>query len=127
MTAFAAAAGGAALTWIPPAVTCSANGCAHSGWLSGPVSADVHHWLVGSAVPASPGPAWTGALVGTIPAGGTAAIPPRPPVRGASIALLAAPSVTVPAFPGRPPRTHAASNSGTARKTAAFRALIRPG
>ena len=43
------------------------------------------------------------------------------------IALLAAPSVTVPAFPEPPPRTHAASTSVTTRKTAAFRALIRPG
>src|SRR2546423_10190145 len=97
MTAFAAAAGRAALTWMPPAVACTASGCAHSGWLSGPVSAEVHHWLVGSAVPVSPGPAWTGALVGTAPAGGAAAVPPPPPAPGRAIPAVGPP-------PGAPPR-----------------------
>ncbi len=57
MTVFADAVGAAALTCSPAAIGCSASGGAHNGWLSGPVSAEVHHWFVGSAAPLRSGPA----------------------------------------------------------------------
>ena len=83
MIAFADATGATELTWIPPSATLTANGKAHIGWVSGPVRAEVHHWLVGSARPARSGPACTGALVGRIPAGSVPAMLPLPDGRGA--------------------------------------------
>src|SRR6266511_3870328 len=126
MTALGAAAGGAALTWIPLASARTASGCAQIGWLSGPVSAEVHHWFVGSAPPASPVPACTGALVGPAPAGGAGAKLPLPPGWGGLIAVSAALSVTVPTGAARVPAgvpavQAAASSNGTGSAATAIR------
>jgi hypothetical protein len=92
-TALAEATGGAELMARPATVACTASGCAQIGWLPGPVSAEVHHWLVGTAMvflawpfplwpfplwPGAAGAACVGARLGRAAAGGVAAILPAP-------------------------------------------------
>ena len=61
---------------MPASATLSASGKAHSCSVSGPVNAEVHHWLVGSARSAISRPACTGVLPGRAPTGKLAAMLP---------------------------------------------------
>ena len=90
-TAFGVAVGGAELTWMPSAVTRTASGCAQIGWLSGPVRAEVHHWLVGNAEP-RPWPACAGPWPGRAGPGRSGATLPGPAGCGASMGEPAAAS-----------------------------------
>src|SRR5439155_23983412 len=120
MIAFAEALGTAELTCIPPTTAWTANGCTQTGWLSGPVSAEVHHWLVGRARPASSLPACTGVLLGLIPAGVPVPRLPPPPGAGTAMDVSAAPSLIPPgggAPGGEPPgapAVHAVTSSRSA-------------
>src|SRR5919202_4841421 len=96
-TAFAEAVGGALLICRPPPVARTANGCAQIGWLSGPVSAEDHHWLVGRACPASSWPAWAGVRVGAMPCGSVSARLPDPAGWGWAMEVTVEASLAAPA------------------------------
>src|SRR3954466_3562962 len=92
MIAFGEAVTGAPLICRPAGSARTASGWVQIGWVLGPVSAELHHWLVGSAWPAR-SPAWVGDLVGVEPGGSVSAMLPRPVTLGTSSRGAATPSV----------------------------------